>query len=102
MSIIAMLDVKWRLVATVSKKCEVRHFYRQEPETPAGAVRSIKFSTWGSRRDLEIRQQSCIFVLIQGSKHKTGVELEQGAQWPYRMTTQIDNIDKCFRFISRV
>ncbi len=39
---------------------------------------SIKFFTRRSRRDVEIRQQYYIVVLMKGFKHETGVYLEYG------------------------
>ncbi len=50
----------------------------QEFAIPARGVTSIKFSIRKSRRDVEIRQQYYIVVLIKGYKYKMGAYLECG------------------------
>ncbi len=53
-------------------------FSLQVIATPAHGIRSIKFSTWRLRRDVVIRQQCYIVVLIKGFKWKTRKYLEGG------------------------
>ncbi len=50
----------------------------QEFAIPVRGVTAVKFITRGSGRNVEIRQQYCIVVLIKRYRHKTEVYLECG------------------------